>query len=130
MDPNTSIISFAPLWHAIQVLIIQLAELLGLINLKIAITGLTATEIAKKLIPDSIESKWIMLVGVVVCGLVSLIPKFNSDIQVGIITGCFIVGGYAFLFKFMKALFEGLQSLMKMKNGNGTTTSTPPSVPK
>ena len=111
-------IDFSSIAQAITQLINQVAAIINFLNLTVAIVGLTATEIAKKFLPDAWEDKWVMLIGVVVCGLITLVPKFNCDIVTGIITGCFIVGGYSILFKFVKMVIQGL---LDFKNGNGKT---------
>lgn len=115
-------IDFTSIAKAITELINQVAAIIGFLNLTVAIVGLTATEIAKKFLPDAVEDKWVMIIGVAVCGLVSLVPKFNCDIVTGVITGCFIVGGYAILFKFVKMVIE---ALLNFKNGNGKQEDKP-----
>jgi len=107
-------IDFGPLMQVINLLIKMLADILGLIDLKVAVVGLTATEIAKKWLPDRIEDKWIPIISIIICGLVSLIPKFNTDVVTGIITGCFITGGYALLISFIKKI---IVAIFKLKNG-------------
>jgi len=113
---------FIPLIQAVNLLIKMLADILVLIDLKVAVIGLTITEIAKKWLPDNIEDKYIPIIAIAICGISTFIPKINCDIITGIITGCFITGGYALLITFIKKIIE---AIFKLKNGGNTNGQQP-----
>ena len=116
-------IDFVPLTQVIQLFINQLALVLGMLNIAVAIVGLTITELSKDILPDNIESKWVRIIGVVSCIIISFIPAFNCGIVSAFVTGSAIVGGYALIFKFIETTFE---QILKFKNGNGNKPIIPP----
>ena len=120
-------IDLTPLYQVAQLFIDQIALLLKMINFAVALVGLTATELSKDLLPDNIEKKWMRIIGVVVCCLLAIIPSFECSIVSAMVTGCLVVGGYAFLFKFVQSIIE---SIFKFKNGNGDSKVIAPPVPE
>ena len=105
----------------------EIVALLMLINWTIAFAGLTITEAAKKAIKDNIEDHWIMIISITSCLLLAMIGAFKCGntlaerFVTGLLTGCFIAGGYKFLFAFVSAVFEVIFGfVLKLKtNGNG-----------
>jgi hypothetical protein len=107
----------------LQLWIDQIIALLKLLNWTVVFSGLTITEISRDIIPDRIESKWVRIIGIMVCVILSMSPAFNCGtnaqerLVTGLITGCICVGGYKFLFSFVGAIFGSLLGLAtKLKN--------------
>jgi hypothetical protein len=113
-------LDFAPLISSMNELIKMLAAILVLWDAKVAVVGLSVIAIANLWLRDALEAKWDPIIGIVVCCLVSLMPKMQCDIITGLLTGCLITGGYILIIDFVKKVItSALDTIFRLKNGNG-----------
>ena len=132
------VLNFSGFMVLLQIWLDEIVALLKLLNWTTAFAGMTIIWASRDILPESIEHRYIKILGILVCILLSIVAAFGCGsnlaerIVSGLITGCFVIGGGQVLFKFIKDMFAsvlGLVVKLRGDNGNGNGKSATPIPP-